>query len=160
MKKYHIILGVLVFIALLIFIFGSRYGLKFGNVIISPQKNKVLLHDMTYKFWEDIQFKDFTSAAQYHEEHLREKLDIPYLIERIFYVKPEFLDIRTIDILEVHIDSSGERGRVLTRLLVRLLNTGETEEPEVVVYWYTKNGQWFMRLESSLRKLKDSKKQK
>ena len=121
---------------------------------------KKILEELSYSFWEDIQFKDFKAAAAYHELGIRDTIDIPYLLERLFFLKPEHLDIRNIEIQEVHIDSTGSRGRVKTKLLVNVLNTGKVKEPEVILYWYHKNKKWYMRLESSLRDIEKEKDKK
>ena len=45
------------------------------------------LRRVALQFLEDIQFKDFASAASYHAPDLRDSVDIPFLIQRLFTVK-------------------------------------------------------------------------
>ncbi|MFC1850809.1 hypothetical protein ACFL27_11500 [candidate division CSSED10-310 bacterium] len=160
MRKIHVIVAVLAVLCLALFLFGSRYGFKMGNIMIAPSGDKKLLEQLSHSFWEDIQFKDFDTAASYHEPEIQKTLDIGYLLERLFMVKPEYLDIRNIEIQEVDIDSSGDRGRVRTKLLLHILNTKKTKEPKCILYWYKKNNKWFMRLESSLRPVEEDEEKK
>ena len=105
------------------------------------------------EFLEDIKFKDFDKAASYHSAEDRKDVNIAKLIERMFQVKPEFLDILRYKIVKSEIDSSGDRGRVLTRTVVKVLNTGEIKEPEIIFYWQQDPTEgWVMKLESSLKR--------
>lgn len=158
MRKSGIVFGILIIGTILAYLFGSKYGLKFGNIIIAPSKDKRVLEELTRSFIEDIQFKDFKTAARYHTPEDVDKVDIPFLLERIFQIKPETLDIQSYEIMKVEIDSSGDRGRVLTKTTVKILNKDEIRKPEVVYYWFRRDGQWYMRLESSLRPLESEKK--
>ncbi|MBN2381914.1 hypothetical protein JXQ70_03440 [bacterium] len=155
MRKIYLIVAFLIFITVIIALFSSRYGLKLGNVVIAPVQDKKLLEDMSFRFWEDIQFKDFKRAASYHTADVQAERDIAFFIERLFMVKPEQLDIKTIEITEVDVDSTGERGRTKAKLMVDILNTGKIKEPEAVLYWFKKDGVWKMNLESSLRPLEE-----
>ena len=56
-----------------------------------------------------MQFKDFGKAATYHSEEDQESVDIPKLLERLFKIKPEFLDIMKYEITDVDIDKNGIR---------------------------------------------------
>jgi hypothetical protein len=104
-------------------------------------------------FWEDIQFKDFESAAAYHAPELQDSVDIPYLIQRLFFVKPEMLDILEYEVVMVDIDGSGDRARVRSRLKVKELARGKIDEKQVMLYFAREDATspWFMRLEDSLR---------
>ena len=99
----------------------------------------------------DTQFKDFVKAATYHTPEDQEQVDIPHLIERLFKIKPEFLDIMKYEITDVDIDKSGTRARVKTHSIVKVLNTDKIEEPDIIFYWHKQDGQWYMQLESSLQ---------
>ena len=77
---------------------------------------------MALDFLEDIQFKDFASAAGYHAPDLIESVDIPFLLQRLFAVKPEALDIMDYEIVFAEIDSSELRARVKSRVKVKLLS--------------------------------------
>jgi hypothetical protein len=151
MRKSAIIFLILVLIGIGIYLFASKYGLHFGNVEFSFSKEKNLLQNLTSSFLEDIRFKDFTKAASYHTPEDQKKVNIPNLIERIFQIKPEFLDIMKYEITSVDIDRSGNRARVKTHTTIKVLNTEEMKEPDVIFYWHKENGQWYMKLESSLQ---------
>lgn len=113
------------------------------------------VREITRSFLEDIQFKDFTRAASYHAAEEQATVDIPFLIERIFKVKPEMLDIMEYEILFAKIDSSGLRARVKSRIKLKDLLRNELHDRELVLYFYRTSPEapWYMRLESSLRKL-------
>jgi hypothetical protein len=106
-------------------------------------------------FWEDIQFKDFTRAASYHSPERRAAVDIPYLIERLFGVKPEFLDIMEIEVVLADLDSTGLRIRVKTRLKVKFLVNEKIDDREIMLYFHRASleAPWWMELETSLRSL-------
>ncbi len=114
------------------------------------------LRSLTRSFIEDIQFKDFKKAAVYHVPAEQKSVDIPFLLERLFLLKPEQLDIMEYEILFARIDSSDLRGRTKTRIKFKDLLNQKLRERELMLYFYRDNkaGQWFMRLESSLRKIK------
>lgn len=104
-------------------------------------------------FWEDIQFKDFSAAAAYHAPDVRESVDIPYLIQRIFLQKPELLDIMEVEVVLVDLDSTGRRARVKTRLKVKDLALERVMEREILLYFSREDAAapWYMKLEDSLR---------
>ena len=106
-------------------------------------------------FWEDIQFKDFARAATYHAADRQDDVDIAYLIERLFGVKPEMLDIMSYEIVLAEVDSTGLRARVKTRLKVKLLIKEIIKEREVMLFFHreTVDSPWYMELETSLRAL-------
>jgi hypothetical protein len=117
--------------------------------------DQALLRGLAVSFWEDIQFKDFDHAAVYHEPDIRDQVDIPYLIERLFSVKPEMLDVMTYEVVFVDIDSTGLRARVKTRLKIKELVREKIRDQEVILYFHREStdASWFMILESSLRQL-------
>ncbi len=114
-----------------------------------------LLRRTALSFWEDIQFKDFVRAASYHAPDIQGTVDIPYLLERLFGVKPEFLDIMEMEVVLADVDSTDLRARVKTRLKVKLLVDGRIDDREVMLYFHRKTtaDPWFMELETSLRSL-------
>lgn len=152
MRKVLLIFGVLALVAAVLLLLSSRSGFSLGGVTVASSAESSFIEQRTLDFLEDIRFKDFAQAASYHSVADRKTVDIPHLIERIFQIKPEFLDILRYEILAVELDRSGTRGRVKTRTVVKILNTGEIREPEIIYYWYKdpRDG-WVMRLESSLR---------
>lgn len=103
------------------------------------------------KFMEDIQYKDFKAAANLSSPEDREKADIPKLIERLFAIKPEQLDINKIELLSSEVDSTGERARTKLGTDVKVLNTSELRHPEIMLYWKKRDGHWYMDLQSSLQ---------
>jgi hypothetical protein len=56
------------------------------------------------------------------------------------------------EIKSVDIDRSGDRAKVKTHTVVKMLNSDQIKEPEVIFYWRKdpKEG-WVMLLESSLQ---------
>ena len=113
------------------------------------------LRRLALSFLEDIQFKDFVSAAGYHAPDLRDGIDIPFLIQRLFAVKPEALDIMDYDVVFAEIDSGGLRARVKLRVKVKLLMNPLIEERELILYFHRNSvdDPWYMKLEDSLRQL-------
>ncbi len=120
------------------------------------------LRRIALSFLEDIQFKDFVSAASYHAPDIRDSVDIPFLIQRLFTVRPEALDIMDYDVVFAEIDSGGLRARVKLRVKVKLLMNALIEEQELILYFErdSVDDPWYMKLEDSLRQLSpDSTKQ-
>jgi hypothetical protein len=112
-----------------------------------------LLRRTSLKFWEDIQFKDFKRAARYHSPELQETVDIPFLLQRLFFVKPEALDIMNYEVMFADMDTSGNRGRVKSRIKVKDLSRGEIRDQEVMLYYERADARapFYMKLEDSLR---------
>ncbi len=111
------------------------------------------LRRITHRFFEDLQFKDYSAASRYHAPEKQETVDIPYLVQRLFVQKPEMLDIQEWEILMVDIDSSGLRARVKNTVRVKHLADGEMRDQELMLYYKrtTKDAPWYMELEDSLR---------
>lgn len=130
---------------------GSSRVHKAPLVPVSDKDGAAYIESQTLSFLEDIRFKDFAKAARYHSIEEQKVVDIPQLIENIFKVKPELLDIMRYEVLSVELDSTQTRGRVKTRTVIKLLNTDEIREPEIIFFWdkHPQQG-WVMRLQSSL----------
>jgi len=113
------------------------------------------LRQTTMSFWEDIQFKDFDRAASYHAADKQDRVDIPYLLERLFGVKPEGLDIMEYEIVLAEVDSTNLRARVKTRIKVKLLLMDKIQTKEIMLFFHreTEDSPWTMELETSLRSL-------
>ena len=112
------------------------------------------------RFFEDLRFKDFEGAARYHRPEMRATVNIPYLLERLFVQKPETLDITSAEVLQVEIDSTGNRARVRSVLRARNLLNEKSAEREMMLF-FTRDiaGEpWYMELESSLRRLEGKEK--
>lgn len=111
------------------------------------------LRRLALSFWEDIKFKDFEGAARYHAEDVRDSVDIPYLLQRIFLQKPELLDFMEFEVVLAEVDSSGTRARVKTRVKVKDLAMKKVLEREIILYFRraAAGDPWHMQLEDSLR---------
>jgi hypothetical protein len=151
MRKSAIAFVIILLVGLGIYFFVTRYDIKIGALSLAFNKEKAQLRDLTASFLEDVQFKDFDKAATYHTPEDQEKVDIAHLLERLFQIKPELLDIMSYEITDVEIDRSGTRARVKTHTTIKLLNTDELREPDIIFYWHKIDGQWYMKLESSLQ---------
>lgn len=149
MKKW-IALGV-VCLALILYSVSSRYGMRLGPLKLSWAPDKHAIESRLFDFLEGVQFKDFQRAAKVHSDKDQEGKNIPELIERKFMIKPELLDIKSFEILHIDLTHAGERAKVLTKVHVRLLNSGEPiKELESIFYFKKEADQWFMDLQSSL----------
>ena len=127
----------------------STLGLALGG-------DRAALRRVALSFLEDIQFKDFESAASYHAPDIRDNVDIPFLIQRLFTVRPEALDIiMDYEVAFAEIDSGGLRAQVKLRVKVKLLLNARIDEREVMLYFErdSVDDPWYMKLEDSLREL-------
>ncbi len=126
----------------------ATFGLPLGG-------DRGLLRRTALSFMEDIQFKDFDRAASYHAPELVESVDIPFLIQRLFAVRPEALDIMGYEVVFAELDSSDLRARVKLRVRAKLLANERIEERELILYFYRDDvaAPWYMKLEDSLRDL-------
>ena len=117
------------------------------------------LRRLSRSFIEDIQFKDFKRAASYHSPDKREAVDIPHIIQRLFVVKPEALDIQSYTIVFAEVDSTDNRGRVKTRIKFQDLMQKQIREQDLILYWERAGASapWYMKLEDSLRNLEAEK---
>ncbi len=126
----------------------STLGLALGG-------DRGALRRIALSFLEDMQFKDFVCAASYHAPDIRDSVDIPFLIQRLFTVRPEALDIMDYDVVFAEIDSGGLRARVKLRVKVKLLLKALIKEQEVILFFQrdSVDDPWYMKLEDSLRQL-------
>ena len=72
-------------------------------------------------FLQDLQFKDYAQAASYHSKADQELVDIPYLIQKLFQIRPEALDLMDYEVVKVDLDDGGNRARVKVRMKAKLL---------------------------------------
>lgn len=123
-------------------------GLELGG-------DRGLLRRIALKFWEDIQFKDFVRAATYHAPDVQAQVDIPFILQRLFQLKPEALDIMEYEVVFAEVDKSGNRARVKTRVKVKDLLQQNIREQEIMFYFERADAAspWFMKLEDSLRNI-------
>lgn len=109
------------------------------------------LEKQSLKFMEDLRFKDFQHAGSYHSTEDRKRVNIPAKIEAWFGIKPEQLDIMRYEILKTDIDSTGMRGRTKLKAVVKILNSDQIKDVEIMLYWFKDPAEgWIMELESSL----------
>lgn len=111
-----------------------------------------IITQQTARFFECIKFKEFDEASDFHNTEDRAKADIPYLIEDLFKIPPEYLDIQDYRIVFADTDSSGLLGKAKTRCVVHILNTNEIKRPEVILYWKKEGDNWYLKLRSSLER--------
>ncbi len=150
MKKILILFVLLLSFAFAAFVISGRASGGEG-VGTGSSADRGALSGIALKFMEDLRFKDFQHAASYHSTEDRKKVNIPQLIEQWFQVKPETLDIMRYEILKVDIDSTGKRGRVKIKTVIKILNANEIKEPEMMLYFFKDPAEgWIMELESSL----------
>lgn len=159
MRKASLILVAVALVATALIVVVSRPAV-FDRLGLGGDAGKLRL--ITQSFLEDIQFKDFKKAASYHSPDDQKTVDIPYLLERLFGIKPEQLDIMSYEIVFADLDSSGLRGRVKSLIKVKILVNSEIHDRELMLYYHrdTPQAPWYMRLESSLRGLEGDKDKK
>ena len=155
MKK--VLTAVMVFALLLGGYLGAAHvsGGAFSTLGLALGGDRGALRRIALQFLEDIQFKDFVSAASYHAPDIRDDVDIPFLIQRLFTVRPEALDIMDYEVVFAEIDSSQLRARVKARVKVKLLLNTLIQEQELILYFERDSvtDPWHMKLEDSLREL-------
>ena len=94
------------------------------------------VQQLSEKWMEDLQFKDFRSSSLYHHPLDRDRVDIGRAFERLFLVKPELLDIMDYRLVSTDIDSTGERARVKVETRYKRLNKDkEPKEAKLMLYW-------------------------
>ncbi len=94
------------------------------------------VNELSRKWMEDLQFKDFRSSSLYHHQLDRDRVDIGRALERLFLVKPELLDIKDYRIVSADVDSTGERARVKVKARFKRLNKDEEpQEADLMLYW-------------------------
>ncbi|HJN72806.1 MAG TPA: hypothetical protein QGF58_02630 [Myxococcota bacterium] len=163
MKKYAIGLGVLLVAALGYLAAAHLSGGQYPTLgIPGVGGHEAMLRKMSLDFWEDIQFKDFEKAATYHEESMQDEVDIPFLLDRLYGVPPESMDIQHYEVVFVDIDSSGLRARVKCRVKALELTREKVRDQEIILYYYrdSVDDPWHMKLEDSLRKPESDKDKK
>lgn len=155
MKKAPVIVLVVLVLAGGYLAAAHLSGGAFWTMGLALGGDRGMLRRIALDFMEDIQFKDFEAAASYHAPELVETVDIPFLIQRLFQVRPEAIDFQDFEVVFADVDSSGLRARVGLRVRARLLANEEIREQELVLYFYrdTIDSPWYMRLEDSLREL-------
>jgi hypothetical protein len=180
MKKIAIALVLVLLLAVGLLVGLGAGGWSLFGKTLAWNQDAALLEKLAREFLTDLQFKDFSKAGKYHTLLDAKKADIPKLIERMFAVKPEFLNIRDFEVVKVDLDPDGKRARTFFRSTLEILNTAKDDKPnkekevEGILYWHKLPAaegisggptsgtattpttteqvaeQWFMKLESSL----------
>lgn len=111
-------------------------GLTVAAVLYGPTMGQSgHVRKLALAFMSDLQFKDFRSSSIYTHPLERDRVDIGHALERLFLVKPEFLDLREYKVVKLEVDDD-KRARVLIRTVFQRLNMKkEPEEGEVVLYF-------------------------
>ena len=161
MKKGLIAIGILVVLMGGYLTMAHFSGGAFPTFGVRVGGERAKLRSITLQFIEDIKFKDFQKAASYHPPDKQESLDIPFLLERIFMLKPEAIDIMKYEIVFAELDSSTLRGRVKARIKCKDLIRNAVKEKDIIFFYHRSDlkSPWYMVLESSLRQIKEKKKQ-
>lgn len=146
----------LVVLSLLLLAGGGYFYLQSSQMGQAPlgslvSGNTQELVKASQSFMEDLKYKDFKAAGKYSLPEQQNKYDIAKLIEHLFQIKPEFLDIYNYEVLSTDYDRSGQRARVHLKTDIKVLNTKEEKSPEVILYYKKQDGKWYMDLASSLR---------
>ena len=148
MKKLFLL--ALLVVGLVGFFYASSEGYLGGLSGAGDDKREI--RDKTIRFFECLKFKEFKEASDFHNEEDQKAADIPSMIENLFQVPPEYLDIQDIALMYVEIDSSGILAKSKTRCHAKELNTGQEKDHEVILYWKKEADQWFLKLRSSLER--------
>lgn len=159
MRKSLIALVIVAVIAgAAVLFFATPVGLSVGGVDLGGTE-RAWLRERSVDFLEDLQFKDFDTAATYHLGETQVARDIPQLIRKVFLIKHEVLDIIRYEITEVDLDRSKTRARVRCLIDFRVMGDSAIRDKpeskrnvEMMLYWFRgDDGKWTMELESSLR---------
>lgn len=158
-KRWLVLFGVL-FVAGAGYVAAAHFsGGAFPTPGLDVGGDRGELRRKATSFLEDIQFKDFKTAASYHAPDKRDQVDIPFLLQRLFQVKPEALDIMSYEVVFADLDTTGNRGRVKTRVKVKELVREKIRDQEIIFYFDREHAgaPWYMKLEDSLRQLEAEK---
>lgn len=180
MKKIAIALVLVLVLSVGLLVGLTQSGVSlFGKTLFAWNDEVAELERLAKQFLTDLQYKDFDKAGMYHTFIDKGKANIPKLIERLFQVKPEVLNIRDFEIVKVDLDPDGKRARTFFRSTMEILNTAKDDKPnkerevEGILYWHKRPAiegekavapgttttpptpeelaeKWFMKLESSL----------
>lgn len=125
---------------------GNIRGLEIGT----DQRD---LRRKTIRFMECLKFKEFREAASFHHpQDLKERPDIPKMLEDFFLIPPENLDVREVRVDFIELDSTRMRAKVKITSTINILNRKETRSPEAMLYWRRVDGQWYMDLRTTLER--------
>lgn len=143
MKKVLIASALLFMVALGLLIGLKPYGFDLFGVAQVWDKDGMIVHEKAERFLEALKYKDFDTAAAFHNWEDEQKVDIAELIEDMFKVKPEQLNIRDVKITGVDFDEGHQRARTHFVAITEMLNTTQNKEEsnrereiEGVLYWH------------------------
>ncbi|MBI3298956.1 MAG: hypothetical protein HYZ75_12370 [Elusimicrobia bacterium] len=115
--------------------------------------HKAVLIVKSRRFMECLKFKEFKEAARFHHpQDLKERPDIPKMLEDFFLIPPENLDVKDVRVDYVELDSTRVRAKVRVTSTVEVLNRKETRDPEAMLYWRLENGEWYLDLRTTLER--------
>ena len=159
MKRFALFLGLLITIILGYLAAVHFSGGAYPSFGLSLGGSRGELRAVSMRFMEDITYKDFESAASYHDPLIQEQVDIPYLIQKLFKVKPEAMNFIDHEVLFAKLDSSQLRARVKMRVKVEFLGNKQIRDQELMLYFERENlkAPWYMKLEDSLRRVSAQK---
>lgn len=148
MKKLALLAFIVV--AVVGFFYASSEGYVGG--LSGSGEDKREIREKTIRFFECLKFKEFEEAAAFHNEEDQKDANISSMIEDLFHIPPEYLDIQDIALMYVEIDSSGILAKSKTRCHAKELNTGQEKDHEVILYWKKESDNWYLKLRSSLER--------
>ncbi|MEM1347883.1 MAG: hypothetical protein AAGI01_04945 [Myxococcota bacterium] len=107
------------------------------GVVYVPRAGQAgIVRELSERFVQDLQYKDFRSSSLYSHDLDRARLDIGSTLEKLFLVKPELFDLMRYEVVRADVDESGERARTKVRVVYKKLNiSAEPAEKEVLLYW-------------------------
>lgn len=155
-KSVFALLFVATVAGLVLWMLSNPSGLSLGGVGFGGS-DRGFLSQASLEFLEDLRYKDFDRASEFHLAEAKKKRNIPELIRKKFHIKHEILDVRDYEILSVDFNSRRDRARVRAFVEYRVLGDQRVREHkeasrdlEMLLYWFKKGDTWFMELESSL----------
>lgn len=133
---------------------GAGFGLAVMNGYVPGLGGpKAVLTAKSRRFMECLKFKEFKEAAAFHSpQDLKERPDIPKLLEDFFLIPPENLDVRDVRVDYVELDSTGRRAKVKVTSTIEILNQKQTKDPEAMLYWRLDGDVWHLDLRTTLER--------
>ena len=146
---------ILYLVLVVLLIVGGYFGLSYFSsgklptlsLLFNSEKSKV--QSAALNFWEDIKFKDIKNASKLLNENPDSQKTIETFLRNLFKIDLERLDISSYEIVQLEIDSTGKRARVKTKVLAENLNTQQSVEQYVMLFFYSKDAMWFLDLQNS-----------
>lgn len=113
------------------------------------------LRTLTMSFWEDIKFKDYKKAASYQAETKRSESSISALVEQVFGLPAQSVDLMEFSVVEAELDSTGNRARLKSRVKAKDLVKGKVHTREVMHFFHrdTPQAAWVLDLDHTVNRL-------